>query len=95
MSRGWTGAVRLSGLQHLIGLADSARLDAITGRLLAELRLLFHVIATPRELHEPYIERNRELQELLEAHKYEQAAVNLHQYLLDSEQGLLAAFRSR
>jgi hypothetical protein len=38
---------------------------------------------------------NRGLFELLEAHKYEQAAVNLHQYLLDSEQGLLAAFRSR
>jgi DNA-binding GntR family transcriptional regulator len=81
--------------QHLIGLADSDRMNAMTGRLLAELRLLFHVIAAPRELHEPYIARNRSLFELLEARKYEQAATDLNQYLLDSEQGILAAFRTR
>ncbi len=89
------GTANMRFHQHLIGLADSARLDAIAGRLLAELRLLFHVIATARDLHEPYIERNRELLVLLEARKYEEAAVDLHQYLLDSELGLLDAFRSR
>jgi DNA-binding GntR family transcriptional regulator len=89
------GTANMRFHQHLVGLADSARLDAITGRLLAELRLLFHVIATPRELHEPYIARNRALFELLEARKYDEAATDLHQYLLDSEQGLLRAFRAR
>jgi DNA-binding GntR family transcriptional regulator len=89
------GTANMRFHQHLVGLAGSARQDAIASGLLAELRLLFHVIATPRELHEPYVDRNRELLELLEARKYEQAAVDLHQYLLDSEQGLLAAFRSR
>ena len=67
----------------------------MTGRLLAELRLVFQVIATPRELHRPYITRNRELFELLEARKYDEAAADLHQYLLDSEHGLLEAFRAR
>jgi DNA-binding GntR family transcriptional regulator len=81
--------------RNLIGLADSARLNDITGRLLAELRLLFHVIATPRLLHEPYIPRNRGLFELLEERNYQQAADDLHQYLLDSEQDLLDAFETR
>ena len=53
------------------------------------------MIATPRELHRPYIARNRGLFELLEARKYDEAAADLHQYLLDSEQRILAAFRSR
>lgn len=81
--------------RHLVGLANSTRLDEITGRLLAELRLLFHVIDTPRALHEPYIARNRALLELLDAGDFERAADELHQYMLDSEAGLLAAFRSR
>ncbi|TDO54349.1 DNA-binding GntR family transcriptional regulator [Kribbella sp. VKM Ac-2527] len=89
------GTADLRFHRHLIGLADSARLDEITGRLVAELRLLFHVIATPRELHEPYIARNRRLFELLEARNYQQAADDLHQYLLDSERGLLEAFKAR
>jgi hypothetical protein len=70
-------------------------MDEITGRLLAELRLLFHVIATPQALHEPYIARNRSLLELLEAGRYGEAADELHQYMLDSEAALLAAFRAR
>lgn len=81
--------------QHLIGMVRSPRMDAMAGRLLAELRLLFNVIAAPRELHEPYIDWNRRLVELLKASKYEQAADDLHQYLLVSEQGLPAAFRHR
>jgi DNA-binding GntR family transcriptional regulator len=89
------GTANMRFHEHLIGLADSARMDAMTGQLLAELRLVFHVIATPRVLHEPYIERNRGLFDLLEARKYDEAAVVLHQYLLDSEQALLAAFRDK
>jgi DNA-binding GntR family transcriptional regulator len=89
------GTANMRFHRNLIGLADSSRLDAITGRLLAELRLLFHVVATPRELHEPYIARNRGLLELLESRDYEQAAQDLHRYLVDSEQGLLAAFKAR
>jgi len=81
--------------RHLVGLAGSSRLDEITGRLLAELRLLFHVIDTPEALHQPYVARNRALYELIEQGEYEKAADQLHQYMLDSEAGLLAAFRAR
>ena len=89
------GTANMRFHRNLIGLADSARLNDITGRLLAELRLLFHVIATPQELHEPYIARNRGILELLEEREYEQAADQLNTYLLDSEQGLLDAFKTR
>ncbi|GAA1635769.1 GntR family transcriptional regulator [Kribbella alba] len=89
------GTANMRFHQHLVGLADSTRLDEITGRLLAELRLLFHVIATPQALHEPYIGRNRALLELLEEGQYQRAADQLNQYMLDSEAGLLAAFRGR
>ena len=89
------GTANMRFHRNLIGLADSHRLDAITGRLLAELRLLFHVVATPRELYEPYIARNQAIFELLEAREYERAADELHQYLVDSEKGLLAAFKAR
>lgn len=89
------GTANMRFHRRLVGLADSTRLDEITGRLLAELRLLFHVIATPQALHEPYIARNRALLELIEAGEYERAADQLHQYMLDSEAGLLAAFRAR
>lgn len=89
------GTANMRFHQHLVGLANSTRLDEIAGRLLAEVRLLFHVIATPRALHEPYIARNRALLELLEEGEYEQAADQLHQYMLDSEAGLLVAFRAR
>ncbi|NEA34378.1 GntR family transcriptional regulator [Streptomyces sp. SID13031] len=89
------GTANMQFHRHLIGLADSHRLDDITGRLLAELRLLFHVIATPQELHEPYIARNRGIYQLLWERKYEGAANQLQVYLLDSEQGLLDAFKAR
>ncbi len=89
------GTANMRFHRHLVGLAGSTRMDEITGRLLAELRLLFHVIATPRALHEPYIARNRSLLELLDAGEYARAADELNAYLLDSQAALLAAFRAR
>jgi DNA-binding GntR family transcriptional regulator len=87
-----TGNMRFH--ERLVGLAGSTRIDEIIDRLVAELRLIFHIIAQPQELHEPYIARNRTLVELLEAGRYADAADELHQYLLDSEERILAAFRA-
>ncbi|MEV6285162.1 GntR family transcriptional regulator [Kribbella sp. NPDC051770] len=89
------GTANMRFHRHLVGLAGSTRINEITGRLLAELRLLFHVIATPRALHEPYIARNRSLLELLETGQYARAADDLNAYLLDSQAALLEAFRAR
>lgn len=80
---------------HLVGLAGSRRLDEVTARVLAELRLVFAVVADPQSLHEPYLGRNRALLELLDAGEVERAAKELEAYLHDSETLLLSAYGRR
>jgi DNA-binding GntR family transcriptional regulator len=89
------GTANMRFHQHLVALADSRRLDETTARLLAELRLAFHTVATPQRLHEPYVSRNRGLLDLLVAGECERAAKELEDYLHDSEAELLAAHRDR
>jgi DNA-binding GntR family transcriptional regulator len=81
--------------QCLVNLSDSRRIQDITRRMLAELRLVFHVVANPRSLHERYIRRNRALLELLEEGDITRAADELERYLHDSQEELLAAYRGR
>ena len=80
---------------HLVALAGSRRMDEVTARLLAELRLAFSVAASPQGLHAPYVARNRALLALLERGEVEQAATALDGYLDDSLDQLLAALRGR
>ncbi|MEP6666986.1 MAG: GntR family transcriptional regulator [Nocardioidaceae bacterium] len=89
------GTANMRFHRHLVGLAGSRRIDEITGRLLAELRLAFHAVASPQRLHEPYVDRNRALLELLVAGEVERAAKELEEYLQDSQAELLDAARSR
>lgn len=77
----------------LVGLAGSRRLDEVMARLLAELRLAFSVVASPEQLHAPYVTRNRVLLALLAQGEVEQAARELDGYLDDSLAELLAAVR--
>lgn len=81
--------------RDLVALADSPRTNEVAGRLLAELRLAFHAVESPRRLHEPYVERNRELLDLVAAGEYEKAARRLEAYLQDSLAELLDAVRGR
>lgn len=81
--------------QSLVSLAGSRRIDDVTRRLLAELRLVFHVIASPRAFHEKYIGRNRALLGLLADGEVDRAADELDRYLHDSEEQLLAAYHGR
>lgn len=81
--------------QHLVGLAGSRRLDEIARRVLAELRLAFHVVRNPQELHESYVARSGALLELLAAGDFTQAAAALDAYLHDSEAELVHAYRTR
>jgi hypothetical protein len=76
-------------------LSESRRLHDVTRRLLAELRLVFHVVANPQVLHEGYVRRNRALLDLLEAGQVIQAADELERYFRDAEEELLEAYRSR
>jgi DNA-binding GntR family transcriptional regulator len=91
---GEVGTANMCFHRHLVGLAGSRRIAEVTRRLLAELRLAFHVVASPQALHEPYIARNRALLQLLSAGEVEPAAAELEQYLRDSEAQLLAAYRT-
>lgn len=89
------GTANMRFHQHLVALAGSRRTDEVTARLLAELRLAFHAVASPQRLHEPYVRRNRALLDLLVAGDAEGAAKELGEYLHDSEAELLDAVRSR
>ncbi|MGH3496353.1 MAG: GntR family transcriptional regulator [Nocardioidaceae bacterium] len=89
------GTANMRFHSDLVGLARSSRADEITERLLAELRLAFHAVASPQRLHEPYVVRNRALLDALVAGDYEAAAKDLERYLEDSLAELLDAVRGR
>jgi FCD domain len=96
-SRGDWSAVVTANMrfhQRLVLLSGSRRIHDITRRLLAELRLVFHVVADPEVLHERYIRRNRALLDLLEAGQISKAADEMERYLRDSEEELVEAYRS-
>ena len=89
------GTANMRFHSHLVGLAGSRRLDEVTARLLAELRLAFSAVSSPEQLHAPYVGRNRALLALLERGHVEQAARELDGYLDDSLAELLAAVGGR
>jgi DNA-binding GntR family transcriptional regulator len=85
------GTANLRFHRALVGLADSPRIDDFMAQILAELRLVFHVISDPRNLHEPYIVRNRQVFEVLRGGDIEGAEVLLKEYFDDAERQLLQA----
>lgn len=89
------GTANMAFHGHLVALAGSPRTDEFTARLLAELRLAFHAVASPQRLHESYVARNRALVDLLSEGEHELAAKRLEEYLDDSLSELLGAIRGR
>jgi DNA-binding GntR family transcriptional regulator len=61
------GTANMRFHQALVGLAGSPRMNEAVRHLLAELRLVFHVMQMPREFHEPYLGENRRIYHLLAA----------------------------
>lgn len=90
----WSGVATANQHFHraLVGLAGSARLDQQMGLLLAEMRLVFHRMPEVREFHEPYLERNVGICELLEKGNRRAAAEEVSRYLSASESHLLVAY---
>jgi DNA-binding GntR family transcriptional regulator len=78
-----------------VALAGSPRADELMSGILAELRLVFHVMADPKRFHEPYLARNREILEQLERGDGPGAADALDVYLRDAENQLTQAFADR
>jgi DNA-binding GntR family transcriptional regulator len=80
--------------QAVAGLLGSRRVDELMRQVLAELRLVFHVMSDLRRFHEAYLPRNRAILDTLIAGDPARAERMLHEYLLDAERQLLDAYRS-
>lgn len=91
---GDVGTANIRFHQALGSLAGSGRVDDFMDGILAELRLVFHVMANPRSFHEPYLSRNHELTDLLEAGDFDAAEQMLAGYLDDAEAELVGAYAS-
>lgn len=76
----------------LVELAGGARVEEFMAQILAELRLVFHVMKDPRRFHEPYIGRNRAVLVALISGDIAGAEKLLKEYLDDSERQLLGAY---
>lgn len=90
------GTINIRFHRGLAGLLGSRRVDEAMQRLMAELRLAFHVMDDdPRALHAPYLPRNQRILELISADEVAAAERELDAYLTDAEQQLIAAYRRR
>jgi len=81
--------------QAVAELTGSRRVRDVVRRLLAELRLVFVVVADLREFHQPYLTSNRQLYELLVAGDAAAAEKALAAYFDAAEGQLLAAYADR
>lgn len=86
------GTANMHFHQSLAAIAGSPRIDQAMRHVLAELRLVFHVMAAPRTFHEPYLAENRRILELLEAGDLDAAERALSVYLDSAEKQLTAAY---
>jgi DNA-binding GntR family transcriptional regulator len=79
----------------IVALAGSRRLNDLMNRVLAELRLVFHVMDDPHRFHEPYVDRNAEIATLIDDARTAEAGEALLAYLDDAERQLLAGVAER
>ncbi|MCU1652108.1 MAG: GntR family transcriptional regulator [Pseudonocardia sp.] len=89
------GTANIRFHQELVAVAGSPRLDELMRGVLAELRLVFHVMANPRWFHEPYLSRNRDILAALERGNGVEAEHLLAKYLDDAERQLVEAYTAR
>ncbi len=87
----WTGVgtANVRFHQALTALAGSARLDEEMKRLLAEVRLAFHVMGDPEEFHRDYLPLNQSIVDLLDAGDVRQAEEALLTYFDRAEKQLV------
>ena len=86
------GTANMRFHQAVAALAGSPRVEEAMRHVLAELRLVFHVMAAPRTFHEPYLAENRRILDLLESGDVDGAAETLERYLTAAEEQLTAAY---
>jgi DNA-binding GntR family transcriptional regulator len=86
------GTANIRFHQEVVAVAGSPRLDELMRGVLAELRLVFHVMANPRWFHEPYLTRNHDILAALERGNGVEAEQLLAKYLDDAERQLVEAY---
>lgn len=89
------GTADLKFHQAIAAIACSPRVNDLIRGVLAELRLVFHVMANPREFHQPYLPRNREIADLIKRGDRWAAEDALQRYLDDAQRQLVSAYRDR
>jgi DNA-binding GntR family transcriptional regulator len=87
------GTANIHFHRELVALAGSERTDELMRSVFAELRLAFHVVGDPRDLHEPYLARNEEVLRALEAGDRDGAERLLAVYLADSLERVVDVYR--
>ncbi|MDQ1013347.1 DNA-binding GntR family transcriptional regulator [Streptomyces sp. V4I23] len=90
------GSANIHFHHAVVALTQSRRLDELMRGVLAELRLVFHVVTdNPRAFHEPYLARNREILAALKAADRVKAELLLAAYLDDAEKQLVQKYSER
>ncbi|KOV62824.1 GntR family transcriptional regulator [Streptomyces sp. MMG1121] len=89
------GTANIHFHRELVALAGSERTDELMRSVFAELRLAFHVVDDPRRLHEPYLARNRQILQTLQAGDRHAAERLLETYLADSLERVVEVYRRR
>ncbi|GLY66854.1 GntR family transcriptional regulator [Amycolatopsis taiwanensis] len=94
--RAWRelGSADIHFHQGLAALAGSARVDELMRGMLAEMRLVFHVMADPQPFHEPYLDLNEAILDALRAGDGVQAEHMLGEYLDVAERQLLDTYHA-
>lgn len=94
VARDWRalGTADLQFHGAIAALTGSERIAELMRSVLAELRLVFHVMENPRWFHEPYLARNEEILAALADGKGSHAEQLLHKYLEDAQRQLLDAY---
>lgn len=88
------GTASLQFHEAIVALHGSPRLSRLFAQQVAQLRTAFWVLPVQSEFQARYIVRDREIIDLLLGGRREKAALELTQYLDDSEANLLDAYRA-
>ncbi|MBH3458546.1 GntR family transcriptional regulator [Pseudomonas putida] len=78
--------------QHIVGLLRSPLLDAFFTNIAAQMRLVFAVAPDEKNFQSPWLERDREIHDLLADGLRHDATEAMTRYLDDSEHALLDLF---
>lgn len=86
------GTADLRFHQSIASLVGSPRVDSIMRGLLAELRLVFHVMGNPQPFHDAYLPRNRTIAEYCKERDGRSAGRELTSYLDAAEEQITQAY---